>query len=112
MSCEGLTPAVPKRVYKDLIVLDGDGADCAAQIKCAPLEHDTVLVVDAGALWENEEGGGVCSGHMGLHSFPNKLAVLHLQHHNELLTNVPNKTCSNQNMLWVPISAEQLLQCM
>lgn len=86
MSCEGLAPAVPKRVHKDLVVLDGDWADSAAQIKCAPLEHDTVLVVDTGALWEDEEGCGVCSGHMGLHSFPNKLAVLDLQHHNKVFT--------------------------
>ena len=87
MGCEGLTPAVPECINEDLVVLDGDWAHSAAQIKGAPLEHDTVLVVYTGALWEDEEGGGVCSGHMRLHSLPNKLAVFHLQRHWQRLDN-------------------------
>ena len=51
---EGLALAVPEGVDKDLVVLDGDGADGGAQVERAALEHDAVLIVDAGALGEDE----------------------------------------------------------
>ena len=79
MGSEGLPPAVPESVHKDLVVLDGDRADSAAQVKGAPLEHDTVFIVHACALREDEKGCGVSSGHMGLHPLSYNLAILHLQ---------------------------------
>lgn len=79
MCSEGLPPAVPEGIHKDLVVLDGDWAHGAAQVKGAPLEHDTVLVVDTGALGEDEQGGGVRRCHVGLHPLTHNLAVLDLQ---------------------------------
>ena len=76
---EGLAPAVPKRIHKYLVVLDGHRAYSAAQVEGAPLEHDTVLVVDAGAFREDEEWCSVCSRHMSLHPLPHQLAIFHLQ---------------------------------
>lgn len=78
---EGLAPAVPEGIHKDLVVLDGDWAHGAAQVKGSPLEHDTVLVIDAGALGEDEQGGGVRRCHMRLHPLTHNLAVLDLQQH-------------------------------
>ena len=76
--CERLAPAVPESVHKDLVVLDGNGADGRPQVKGAPLEHHTVLIVDAGAFWKDQQWGGVWRRYMSLHPFPNKLPVFHL----------------------------------
>ena len=77
---EGLAPAVPESIHKNLVVLDGNRADSAAEVKGTPLEHDTILVVHTGALWEDEEGCGISSSHMGLHPLSHNLAILHLHH--------------------------------
>lgn len=79
MSSERLPPAVPESIYKDFVVLDGNWAHGAAQIKGSPLEHDAVLIVHTCAFWEDEKGCGVSSRHVGLHPFTNKLAVFDLQ---------------------------------
>ena len=81
MCSEGLASTVPKSIYKYFVVLDGDWADSAAQIKGTPFEHHTVLVVDTGAFWENQERGGVSSRDMGLHPFAHNLTVFDLQQH-------------------------------
>jgi hypothetical protein len=47
---EALPPRVPERLREDLVVLDGDGAHLAPQVKRASLEHDAVLVVHASTL--------------------------------------------------------------
>ena len=78
MRRERLALAVPKGVDEDLVVLDGDGADGGAQVKCAALEHDAVLVVDAGALGEDEEGGGVGGLDVLPHALGHHCPVLHL----------------------------------
>ena len=52
--CKRLPPAVPEGVHEDLVVLDGNWADCAVQVKGTALEHDTILIVDTGALREDE----------------------------------------------------------
>jgi len=78
MCCEGLAPAVPEGIHKDLVVLDGNGANSGVQVKSPPLEHNTVLVVDASSFWEDEERCCVLSCHMRLHPLTNYFAVLHL----------------------------------
>jgi hypothetical protein len=47
---------IPESVHEDLVVLDGDWADSRAQVKGPFLEHDAVLVVDARALGEDQQG--------------------------------------------------------
>ena len=79
MCCERLPSAVPEGIHKDLVVLDGNGADGSIKVKRASLEHDTVLIVHTGSFWEDQERRRVCSRHMSLHPFPNNFAVLHLR---------------------------------
>ena len=81
MCSEVLAPTIPEGIYKYFVVLDGHWADSAAQIKGTPFEHDTVLIVDTGAFWEDEKGGGVSCRNMGLHPFTHNLAVFDLQRH-------------------------------
>lgn len=78
MCCEGLAPAVPEGIHKDFVVLDGNGAHSGIQVKSPPLEHDTILVVDTSAFWEDEERCCVYSCHMRLHPLSHNFAVLHL----------------------------------
>ena len=87
---EGLALAVPEGVDEDLVVLDGDGADGGAQIECAALEHDAVLVVDAGALGEDEEGRGVGRLHVLPHALGHHRPILHLR--------APSQTLNPKNL--------------
>lgn len=52
MGRERLTLGIPERIHEDLIVLDSNGAYSCAKVKCASLEHHTVLVVHARAFRE------------------------------------------------------------
>lgn len=75
---ERLPPAVPKRVDKDLIVLDGNRANGGVEVKRAALEHHAVLVVDTGALREHEEGCRVGGVHVLVHALVHQRPILHL----------------------------------
>lgn len=79
MCSERLAPTIPESIYKDLVVLDSNWADSAAQVKSTPLEHDTILIIDAGAFWEDEKRGGVSGCYMCLHPFTHNFAVFDLQ---------------------------------
>lgn len=89
MCCEGLSPAVPEGIHKNLVVLDGNGAHSGIQVKSPPLEHDTILVVDASPFWEDEERCCVLSCHMRLHPLSNYFAVLHLSMRSRLSDALP-----------------------
>lgn len=89
MCCEGLSPAVPEGIHKILVVLDGNGAHSGIQVKSPPLEHDTILVVDASPFWEDEERCCVLSCHMRLHPLSNYFAVLHLSMRSRLSDALP-----------------------
>lgn len=96
MICEGLAPAIPEGIHKDFVVLDGYRAHCGAQVKCPSLEHDTVLIVNARALWEDEQRCGVWRCYMRLHPFANNLSVFHLvmPDARTLLTEQKAKSCN------------------
>ena len=76
---EGLALGIPEGVHEDLVVLDGDGANRGAQVEGAALEHDAVLVVDAGALREDQQRRGVGCLHMRLHALRHDQPVLNLR---------------------------------
>ena len=53
---------VPITVDENLVVLDRYRYNASAELKCAALEHDNVLVVDASAFGKHKQGwfGYVC----------------------------------------------------
>jgi hypothetical protein len=86
--CEGLSAAVPERVEKDLVVLDGYRAHGGAEVKGAALEHDRVLVIHTRPLREDEERRGLGVMHMRHHAALHKRPVLHLHRSSLLLRSV------------------------
>ena len=78
MGCEGLPLAVPESIHEDLVVLDRYWADGRTQIKGTSLEHDTVLVVDTSAFWEDQQGCRVGSLDVLLHPLGYDEAIFHL----------------------------------
>ena len=79
VSGEGLALGVPEGVDEDFVVLDGDRAHGGAKVKRPTLEHDTVLVVDAGALREYQQRRRVRRLHVRFHALRHYQPILHLR---------------------------------
>ena len=58
-----------------LVVFDGYGTNLDAEVKGTLVKKDGVLVVDAGAFWEDEQRAGPRVGHMCLHLCDEELSV-------------------------------------